>query len=154
MSSPSPRLRRTVARLGLTVSAGAALAAAGAAEAHASPQVPSATLGRTDVGAAFEGTGIALEKSVEGLSPVVKSFKYHPLAATGVDPLDNGASTQVSNFKPVGTRLVTAPVTDRGQVQDLPVAGQALGVLPGGTTPAGAPAAAPAALGPLSLNAR
>ncbi|WP_229922983.1 hypothetical protein [Streptomyces griseocarneus] len=118
--------------MGMTLSAGAALVAAGAAEAQAQPQVPRAEFGRQDVGAAFEGTAIALQKSVEGLSPVVKTFKYHPLAGTAVDPLNNGASTQISNFKPVSTQPVTAPVTTRGQVGDLPVAGQLLGgVLPG-----------------------
>lgn len=126
-------------RVGLTVSAGAALAAGGTATAHAEPQAPRAQLGRTDVGAAFVGTGIALEKSVEGLSPVLKSFKYHPLAATPVDPLNNGARTQVADFKPVGTDVVTSPVTNRGQVGDLPLVGQALNVLPGNAAGPAAP---------------
>ncbi len=118
-------------RLGLTVSAGAALVAGGATAASANPQAPRAEFGRTDLGAAFAGTGIAVEKSVEGLAPVVKSFKYHPLAATPVDPLNNGARIQPGDFKPVGTQAVTSPVTNRGQVGDLPLVGQALGVLPG-----------------------
>ncbi|MEU5052433.1 hypothetical protein [Streptomyces sp. NPDC021096] len=115
----------------LTVSAGAALVAGGAADASAKPQPPTAQLGRTDVGAAFAGTGIALEKSVQGLAPVLQTFKYHPLAATPVDPLNNGARTQVADFKPVGTQMLTSPVTKRGQVGDLPLVGQALGALQG-----------------------
>ncbi|MEU7131996.1 hypothetical protein [Streptomyces sp. NPDC046261] len=118
--------------MGLTVSAGAALVAGGAAGASAEPQAPKAQLARTDVGAAFVGTGIALQKSVQGLAPVVQTFKYHPLAATPVDPLNNGARAQVADFKPVGTQMVTSPVTTRGQVGDLPLVGQALGALQGG----------------------
>ncbi|GAA2708197.1 hypothetical protein GCM10010315_04170 [Streptomyces luteosporeus] len=140
-------------RVGLTVSAGAALAAGGAAQASAHTQPPTATLGRTDVGAAFVGTGIALQKSVEGLSPVLKTFKYHPLAATPVDPLNNGARTKVADFKPVGTDMVTSPVTKRGQLGDLPVVGQVLGALPGANAPL-APAGADGtgAVGPLGNN--
>ncbi|MFI9204662.1 hypothetical protein [Streptomyces sp. NPDC053048] len=127
---PPPRRRRGLTRVGVTVSAGAALFAAGAAEAQADPQAPRAQIGRQDIGAAFQGTAIAVQKSVAGLSPVVKTFKYHPLAGTVVDPLNNGASTQVSDFKPVTTK--PAAVTTTGKVGDLPVAGQVLGgLLPG-----------------------
>nr|WP_184346193.1 hypothetical protein [Streptomyces olivoverticillatus] len=130
---PPPRLRRTLRRVGVTVSAGAALVAAGAAEAQAAqgPQAPRAQLGRTDIAAAFQGTGIALEKSVQGLSPVVKTFKYHPLAATPVDPVDNGIGTKIADFKPISTQALTNPIHSTGQLRDLPLVGQLLGILPG-----------------------
>ncbi|MEV4436943.1 hypothetical protein [Streptomyces sp. NPDC049585] len=137
-------------RVGLTVSAGAALAAGGAAQASAQPQPPTATLGRTDLGAALMGTRIGLEKSVEGLSPVIKTFKFNPLAATPVDPLNNGARTQVADFKPVGTDMLTSPLTKRGQLGDLPVVGQVLGALPGANAPAGADGTG--RVGPLGNN--
>ncbi|GHC70638.1 hypothetical protein [Streptomyces cinnamoneus] len=124
---PPPRRRRTLARVGLTVSAGAALVAGGAVEAGAQPQAPRAELGRTDVKAALQGTRIALEKSAEGLGPVVRTFKYHPLAATPVDPLNNGARTQVADFQPINTQMLTSPITKTGQLGDLPLVGQLLG---------------------------
>ncbi|MEU1312875.1 hypothetical protein ABZ419_28825 [Streptomyces cinnamoneus] len=124
---PPPRRRRTLARVGLTVSAGAALVAGGAVEAGAQPQAPRAELGRTDVGAALRGTRIALEKSAEGLEPVVRTFKYHPLAGTPVDPLNNGARTQVADFQPINTQELTSPITKTGQIGDLPLVGQLLG---------------------------
>ncbi|MFI9305339.1 hypothetical protein [Streptomyces triculaminicus] len=129
---PPPPRRRALTRIGTTLSAGAALVAAGAADAQAEPQAPRVQLARQDVRAALQGTDIALQKAVEGLSPVVKQFKYHPLAGTAVDPLNNVASTQILDFKPVSTAPVTAPITTRGQIGDLPVAGQVLqGLLPG-----------------------
>ncbi|MEU1378265.1 hypothetical protein ABZ442_32135 [Streptomyces triculaminicus] len=113
----------------MTLSAGAALVTAGAADAQAEPQVPRVQLAHQDVHAALQGTDIALRKAVEGLSPVVKQFKYHPLAGTAVDPLNNAASTQILDFKPVSTASLTAPITTRGQIGDLPVAGQVLQTL-------------------------
>ncbi|MFI1972819.1 hypothetical protein BLA24_26620 [Streptomyces cinnamoneus] len=133
--NPPPRLQRTLARVGLTLSAGAALVAGGAAGASATPQAPRAELGRTDVGAALQGTGIAVEKSVQGISPVVKSFKAYPMAGTHVDPLDNGVRTKVADYPAVGTTAVTDTITKTGQISDLPLIGQMVKLLPGPLAP-------------------
>lgn len=128
---PPPPFARNLVRVGLTVSAGAALVAGSAAGASAAGAGQArAQFGRTDVLAAVEGTHIALEKSLEGLTPVLKNLPTDPLANTGVDPLDNGARTQVADFKPVGTSLATDPLAKGGHVGDLPVVGAAANLLP------------------------
>ncbi|MET9350933.1 hypothetical protein [Streptomyces termitum] len=108
------------AGLGVTA-AGAAVLGAGAAAQAAVPSVPLPvdSLTRTDAAAAGEGalTGVA-----HGVAPLTR-LQLDPLANTGVDPLANGLGTQVSDFKPVGTDLVTDHVTKGGAVADLPVAG-------------------------------
>lgn len=126
---PPPPFARNLVRVGLTVSAGAALVAGSAAGASAAGQAR-AQFGRTDVLAAVEGTHIALEKSLEGLTPVLKNLPTDPLANTGVDPLDNGARTQVADFKPVGTSVATDPLAKGGHVGDLPVVGAVANLLP------------------------
>ncbi|WP_406725849.1 hypothetical protein WJ438_15910 [Streptomyces sp. GD-15H] len=54
----------------------------------------------------------------------VSGLKPNPLAGTGVDPLDNGVSTQVADFKPVDSRTVTGPVAHAPSVGSVPVVGQ------------------------------
>ncbi|MGI5481040.1 hypothetical protein [Streptomyces lavendofoliae] len=118
--------RHTWLKAGLTVSAlGAALGATGGA-AHAvvqPPQVPQ--LPAMDTQAALEGTAGAIPH----VTGVAKNLKVNPLAQTGVDPLNNGVGTQVSDFKPVNTASATGSLTS---LPALPVAGPLLGgVVPG-----------------------
>lgn len=61
----------------------------------------------------------------------VAGLKPKPLAGTGVDPLDNGAGTQVADFKPVATRALTAAVAQAQSIGSLPVVGQVAGLLGG-----------------------
>ncbi|MFI9721633.1 hypothetical protein ACIHFE_18580 [Streptomyces sp. NPDC052396] len=123
------RLPRSVVRAGLTASAGATLVAAAAAQASATSPAH-ASFGRTDVMAAVDGMHTALQKSVAGLSPVIKTLPVNPLAKTPVDPLNNQARTQVADFKPVSTSMVTGPLSvEGGKVQNVPVAGGALSKL-------------------------
>lgn len=61
----------------------------------------------------------------------VKDLRPNPLAQTPVDPTNNTVETQVADFRPVGTRLVTTPLTQGDAVRELPVVGQATQVLPG-----------------------
>ncbi|MEU3605875.1 hypothetical protein AB0E83_10525 [Streptomyces sp. NPDC035033] len=107
------------AGLGVTAAGAAVLGAGASAQAVAPVPLPVDSLTRTDAGAAGAGalTGVA-----HGVGPLTR-LQLDPLANTGVDPLANGLGTQVADFKPVGTNLVTDHVTQGGAVADLPVAG-------------------------------
>lgn len=114
--------RRALLRAGLTVAvAGAALGGAGAAASAA----PSAGLpAGSDVldGAPTGAVTGLVTNSVNGVSEL-KSLQLHPLANTGVDPLDNAVGTQVADFQPVSTAVATDNVTRGQALEDLPVAG-------------------------------
>lgn len=128
-AEPRTPRRGALLKAGLTVTAaGAAMLGAGAAAQAAAPvPLPVDSLTRTD--AASAGSG-ALEGVAHGVGPLTR-LQLDPLANTGVDPLDNGLGTQVADFKPVGTNLVTDHVTKGGAVADLPLAGPlAKGLLP------------------------
>ncbi|NEC68285.1 hypothetical protein [Streptomyces sp. SID9727] len=120
--------RRTLLRAGLTVTAvGAALGAGGAA-AQAAPlpvvQETGADIGLAEATEAAGGavTG-ALGQSLEHSIAPVTHLRLDPLAGTGTDPLDNAVGTQVADFKPLSTALVTDPLTSGGAIKDLPVVG-------------------------------
>ncbi|SCF83596.1 hypothetical protein GA0115255_108191, partial [Streptomyces sp. Ncost-T6T-2b] len=51
------------------------------------------------------------------------TFSWTRSAGTGVDPLDNAVGTQIADFKPVTTAIVTDPITSGGALSDLPVVG-------------------------------
>ncbi|MFI9120256.1 hypothetical protein ACIGW0_12790 [Streptomyces bikiniensis] len=128
-AAPSTSRRSALLKAGLTVTAaGAALVGAGAgAQAAAPVPLPVGPLTQTDAAAAGAG---ALGGIGHALGPLTQ-LKLNPLAGTGVDPLDNGLGTQVADFKPVGTNLVTDHVTGGGAVADLPVVGPlSQGLLP------------------------
>lgn len=128
---PKPsRIPRTLLRAGLVLSAaGAALAAGGAATASAAPA--SATEHSTDTGATASAlTGALLHSAAGGIGPV-KNLKVDPLANTPVDPLANAVGTQIADFKPVGTTLVTGPLSSGSALRDLPLVGAVTKVLPG-----------------------
>lgn len=128
---PKPsRIPRTLLRAGLALSAaGAALAAGGAASASAAPA--SATGHSTDTGATASAlTGALLHSAAGGIGPV-KDLKVDPLANTPVDPLANAVGTQIADFKPVGTNLVTGPLAGGSTLRDLPLVGALTKVLPG-----------------------
>ncbi|MEU3186979.1 hypothetical protein ABZ707_22685 [Streptomyces sp. NPDC006923] len=134
-AAPTPP-RRVLARAGLTVTAaGAALGLGGAAQA-AQPAAPVPVAGSesqlTTAGtAAGQSLGTSLDHGTAGAVAPVKHLRLNPLAGTGVDPLDNAVGTQVADFKPVSTALVTGPLTQGGALKDLPLAGAAAGLLPG-----------------------
>lgn len=128
--------RRTLLRAGLTVTAvGAALGAGGAAAQAAPLPVVQATGTDTSLGDATEAAGGAVTGALgqsldSGIAPVTH-LRLDPLAGTGVDPLDNAVGTQVADFKPLSTALVTDPVTSGGALKDLPVVGRAVDALHG-----------------------
>ncbi|MFF4868118.1 hypothetical protein ACIPQA_03360 [Streptomyces sp. NPDC090109] len=120
-AAPRTSRRSALLKAGLTVTAaGAALVGAGAGAQAAAPlPVPVDSLTQTDAAAAGAG---ALGGVGHALGPLTR-LQLDPLANTGVDPLDNGLGTQVADFKPVGTNLVTDHLTKGGAVADLPVVG-------------------------------
>lgn len=131
--SKSPR--RALLRAGLTVTAvGAALGAGGAAaQAAPLPAAPVTDSGSSGLGAATDAAGGALTGALgpalgNSIAPVTH-LRLDPLAGTGTDPLDNAVGTQIADFKPVSTALVTDPVTSGGALKDLPVVGQVTGLL-------------------------
>jgi hypothetical protein len=136
--SKSPR--RALLRAGLTVTAvGAALGAGGAA-AQAAPLSLAPAAGAQDTGLglgedADAATGAvtgALGQSLKhGIAPVTH-LQLDPLAKTGTDPLNNGVETQIADFKPLSTTVLTDPLTSGGALKDLPVAGPVVQALHGG----------------------
>ncbi|MFF9351327.1 hypothetical protein [Streptomyces sp. NPDC014734] len=124
--------RRALLRAGLTVTAvGAALGAGGAAAQAAPLPLAPATGSDSNLEAAGNAVTGALGQSLRsGVAPVTH-LKLDPLAGTGTDPLNNAVGTQVADFKPVSTTLVTDPLTSGGALKDLPVAGQVAQVLHG-----------------------
>ncbi|MFJ5289907.1 hypothetical protein [Streptomyces sp. NPDC088348] len=116
-AAPSPR-RNSLLRIGLTLSvAGAALGMGGAAAqaaTPASPGSPAAALGHLGPSPVQVLTG-----AVGHATAPVANLQLDPLAKTGVDPLDNAVGTQIADFKPVSTALLTSPLTSGGALKDL-----------------------------------
>ncbi|MFE2379813.1 hypothetical protein [Streptomyces sp. NPDC059398] len=118
-AAPSPR-RNSLLRIGLTVTvAGAALGMGGAAAQAATPAAtplsgPTAALGSLGPSPVRVLTG-----ALGYATAPVTSLQLDPLAKTGVDPLDNAVGTQVADFKPVSTALLTSPLTSGGALKDL-----------------------------------
>jgi hypothetical protein len=99
---------------GLAVTAMGTAVGAGAGVAQAADADPASALHTLDGGAGYA-------------TAPIKYVPINPLARTGVDPLDNGVGTQVSDFRPVETREFTGSL---GTARDLPAAGPLLGGLP------------------------
>jgi hypothetical protein len=116
MPNPSRALRR----IAVVVSSAAALASAGTAAAHAAGPVDgpkAASDGSRAAGKALVGT--------------VKYLPVNPFAHTSVNPLDNSLGSQVADFQPISTAMVTAPLADSRSVEELPVVGGAVKKLQG-----------------------
>ncbi|MGR8008684.1 hypothetical protein [Streptomyces hypolithicus] len=138
--------RSALLRVGLAVTAAGAALSAGGGAAQAAAQDEPQQAGRTgqasqasvdnplekvDLAATGRGVSAALGYTTAGVLAPVKDIRPNPLAGTGVNPLDNGLGTQVADFKPVSTGMVTAPLTDGGAVQELPLLGAVTDLLPG-----------------------
>lgn len=136
LSAPSRIRHGILLRAGLTVTAvGAALGAGGAAAQAAPMPTAPATGADSTLGAVTGTAGPALTGALGyslagGIAPVT-DLQLDPLAGTGVDPLDNAVGTQVADFKPLTTAVVTDPLTSGGAISDLPVAGQVTGLITG-----------------------
>ncbi|MFE4977784.1 hypothetical protein ACFRAR_37480 [Kitasatospora sp. NPDC056651] len=117
---------------GLAAAVGAAvLLGAGSAQAATTPGEAApgqATLAKTDVGQALNGTTSGLGY---GIAPL-KSLRLDPWANSSADFLDNGAALQPDQGLPeVGTGTLTGPLSAGGGVKDLPLVGGLTGLLPG-----------------------
>jgi hypothetical protein len=119
--------RRALLRVGLTVAAAGAAIGAGGAAAQAAPMPPVGTPQAAD----DLNVPAGVEHALPGALAPVKRVQLDPLANTGVDPLNNAVGTQIADFKPVSTAMVTDPVTKGGALRDLPLVGQATALLPG-----------------------
>ncbi|WP_434595558.1 hypothetical protein [Streptomyces sp. A5-4] len=135
-AAPKPP-RRALLRAGLTLTAaGAALASGGAAQAAPAPDLVRATGAPHLIDALEEVspttivTG-ALENATSGGLGPVKDLRLNPLSGTAADPLDNVVGTQVADFKPLSTGLVTSPLSEGAGVRTLPLVGDVVSVLPG-----------------------
>ncbi|MFF7406113.1 hypothetical protein FSY75_27675 [Streptomyces sp. TR1341] len=120
-----PTARRALFAL---VTAGAALGA-GAATAHADTDAPLVQMPwrPTSLGNIDPEAGLTVLTGTVGyVTGPVAGLKPNPLAGTGVDPLDNGVGTQVADFKPVGSQMLTAPIAEAQSLGSLPVVGQVL----------------------------
>ncbi|MFE0427564.1 hypothetical protein [Streptomyces sp. NPDC058953] len=129
-TATSTTARRIAVGAGLTVAAVAAALGTGTA-AQATPTtlpVDGEALGSALTGPGAGLTG-ALTNSVTGLA-YLKEHQLNPLAQTGVDPLANGVGTQIADFKPIGTDLLTGPLSDGAALQDLPLVGNLVKALP------------------------
>jgi hypothetical protein len=116
MPNPSRALRR----IAVVVSSAAALASAGTAAAHAA--------GPVDGPKAASDASRAAGKAIVG---TVNYLPVNPFAHTNVNPLDNSIGSQVADFKPISTAMVTAPLADSRSVEELPVVGDAVKKLQG-----------------------
>jgi hypothetical protein len=125
-SSPTPTARRALAALataGVALGAGAATAAADTRPAVDVVSTRPTSLGHVDPQAGVQALGGVLPY----VTGTVAGLKPNPLAGTGVDPLDNGVGTQLADFKPVTSKMLTGPVAQAPSVGAIPVVGRALG---------------------------
>ncbi|MEV0903746.1 hypothetical protein [Streptomyces hokutonensis] len=116
-----------LATAGVALGAGAATASADTAPVVDVMRTRPTSLGKIDPAA---GLG-AVAGTVGYVTGPVAGLKPNPLAGTGVDPLDNGVATQLADFQPVASQMLTAPVAQAESISRIPVVGQALGVLGG-----------------------
>ncbi|MEW1614541.1 MULTISPECIES: hypothetical protein [unclassified Streptomyces] len=124
--------RRALLRAGLTVTALGAALGAGTGSAQAAPQLPPVAeipeqgvtavraVGKTAGPAVTSALGTSLTNSIRP----VTDLQLYPLANTGVDPLDNAVGTQVADFQPLTTAVLTDPLTSGGALNDVPVVGE------------------------------
>jgi hypothetical protein len=58
-------------------------------------------------------------------------LQLNPMANTTTDPLSNSAGTQIADFRPISTDIVTGPLAEGASTRELPGAllGGVLGLL-------------------------
>ncbi|WP_333741041.1 hypothetical protein [Streptomyces sp. IBSBF 2806] len=130
-SPQTPTGRRALAALataGVALGAGAGTAAA----ATGQPAVDVVRTRPTSIGQIDPQAG--LQGALGSLSYVtgtVSGLKPNPLAGTGVDPLDNGVGTQLADFRPLTSQMLTGPVAQAQSIGSIPVVGDVTKVLGG-----------------------
>ncbi|MBQ0846874.1 hypothetical protein ACFU9Y_38915 [Streptomyces sp. NPDC057621] len=119
----NPTARRAL--LALTTAGIAVGAGATAAAADTDPVVDVIRTRPTSLGTVDPQAGLqALTGTVGYVTGPVADLKPNPLAGTGVDPLDNGLGTQIADFPPMATTMLTAPVAQAQSLGSVPVLGQ------------------------------
>ncbi|MFD6287157.1 hypothetical protein [Streptomyces sp. NPDC060205] len=119
----NPTARRAL--LALTTAGIAVGAGATAAAADTDPVVDVIRTRPTSLGTIDPQSGLqALTGTVGYVTGPVAGLKPNPLAGTGVDPLDNGLGTQIADFPPMATTMLTAPVAQAQSLGSVPVVGQ------------------------------
>ncbi|MFH8464403.1 hypothetical protein [Streptomyces sp. NPDC017991] len=119
----NPTARRAL--LALTTAGIAVGAGATSAVADTDPVVDVIRTRPTSLGTIDPQSGLqALTGTVGYVTGPVAGLKPNPLAGTGVDPLDNGLGTQIADFPPMATTMLTAPVAQAQSLGSVPVLGQ------------------------------
>ncbi|MFE1795751.1 MULTISPECIES: hypothetical protein [unclassified Streptomyces] len=119
----NPTARRAL--LALTTAGIAVGAGATAAVADTDPVVDVIRTRPTSLGTVDPQAGLqALTGTVGYVTGPVAGLKPNPLAGTGVDPLDNGLGTQIADFPPMATTMLTAPIAQAQSLGSVPVVGQ------------------------------
>ncbi|WP_405543708.1 hypothetical protein OG478_20815 [Streptomyces phaeochromogenes] len=124
----NPTARRALLALttaGIAVGVGATSAAADTEPVVDVVRTRPTSLGNIDPQSGAQ----ALTGTVGYVTGPVAGLKPNPLAGTGVDPLDNGLATQVADFPPLATTMLTAPVAQAQSLGAVPVLGQVTGLL-------------------------
>lgn len=133
----SRRTAQTLLRAGLMATAAGALvgAAAGSASAAGPLHTPTGTANTTLLdnagGVPTQAVTGSLSSGAGSVARPAKSFRPNVLAGTPVNPLSNSVGTQVDDFKPVSSDMVTGQLAKGSSVSQLPVVGSATGNLPG-----------------------
>jgi hypothetical protein len=123
--------RRALAALATAgVALGAGAGATAAATGEPVPDVMRAhptSVGQVDPQAGLQGAVGSLSYA----TGTVSGLKPNPLAGTGADPLDNGVGTQLADFQPLSSQMLTRPVAQAQSIGSIPVAGDVTKVLGG-----------------------
>ncbi|QNP70574.1 hypothetical protein IAG44_14770 [Streptomyces roseirectus] len=126
-SSTGRRALAALATAGVALGAGAGAAVAAEAPVVDAVRANPSSLGQMDAEAGLQGALGALPHA----TGAVTGLKPNPLAGTGVDPLDNGAGTQLADFQPIATQALTGPVAQAQSIGSMPVVGEVAGLLKG-----------------------
>ncbi|MFE1438073.1 hypothetical protein [Streptomyces sp. NPDC058739] len=127
--NPHTAGRRALAAL---ATAGVALGASAttAAAAEGEPVVDAMRTTPTALGQIDPQSGVdALTLSLRYATGTVSSLKPNPLAGTGADPLDNGIGTQLADFRPLTSQMLTGPVAQAESIGSIPLVGPAVDLL-------------------------
>jgi hypothetical protein len=124
-SSPSTARRAVLAvtTAGLALGAGATTASADSAAPADLVNSRPTSFGRISPNAGLQ----ALNGALGYVTGPIAGLKPNPLAGTGVDPLDNGIGTQLSDFQPLSSKMLTGPIAQAPSVGSIPLVGGLLG---------------------------
>ncbi|MGP4109833.1 hypothetical protein ACTWP5_02800 [Streptomyces sp. 4N509B] len=137
--APSRRLSRALPRpvsRGLsrvlvvaTAGGGAVLVSAGGASAEFIPRDLGAGTLPIVTGTVEDSLATVSDATTHAVAPAL-GLQLNPLAGTTTDPLTNSAGTQIADFRPLSTELLTGPLSDGASLSTLP--GELLNGLTGG----------------------